>query len=51
MCGRYVADSNMEILMMRYGVEYAFEGYLPQNEVFPTHVVPIVVNNGQKKKR
>ena len=51
MCGRYFLLVKLNELKKRYGIEAADIDYHPPGEVFPTHRVPVIVENEKDNKR
>ncbi len=50
MCGRYKQGAALHALMKRYLINKKLEkDYVPQNEVFPSQVVPAVVDQGERE--
>lgn len=48
MCGRYQLDSSIEQLMFRFNSQNRYIGYGTKTEIFPTDMVPIVINEGHQ---
>lgn len=48
MCGRFSLDASIDVLIERYRSEKGIGEFDGKDEIFPTNVVPIVVNDGIK---
>lgn len=49
MCGRYSLDTNINNLINRYNVVGGDVDFSPTKEIFPTNVVPVIINKGKNK--
>lgn len=49
MCGRYSLDTNINNLINRYNVVEGGVDFSPTDEIFPTNVVPVIINKGKNK--
>lgn len=49
MCGRYSLDTNINNLINRYNVVEGDIDFSPIDEIFPTNVVPVIINKGENK--
>ncbi|SHE57010.1 Putative SOS response-associated peptidase YedK [Tissierella praeacuta DSM 18095] len=50
MCGRFSLDTNIDMLIERYKAIKTVGRFNPQEEVFPTNMVPIVINNNNNNE-
>ncbi len=50
MCGRYKQGAALHALMRRYLISKKLETeYTPQNEIFPSQIVPAVIDQGERE--
>ncbi|HEY8363396.1 MAG TPA: SOS response-associated peptidase [Tissierellaceae bacterium] len=50
MCGRFSLDASIDVIIERYKAKNTVE-FLPKEEIFPTNVAPVVINNGNNEIR
>lgn len=50
MCGRFPLDASIDVIIERYKAKNTVE-FLPKEEIFPTNVAPVVINNGNNEIR
>ncbi|HHT66166.1 MAG: SOS response-associated peptidase [Caldicoprobacterales bacterium] len=49
MCGRYLLHAEIEEILKHYGITTEWTNEKPSSEVFPSHKVPVVVNQNKRE--
>lgn len=50
MCGRFQLAVELDRILERYGIICTDIGYNSQNEIFPSNMSPVIINDGRKKE-